>query len=248
MPMVFSERMLFVHVPRTGGKSVTQFLLNVLPRPVWFQTNNPDWPEGPGVTRLKGPQHLSLAGAARVVARHGFTLEDFPLILAAIRNPYAIEVSYYELMRAAADADEFLSESRRHPRLARKLSFPEWARVVLGERKRGGRLGPRFPDLARRLTYEGRLPDNLVLVDHDDLEGGVRAALRSIGLAADADFPRLDRRVCRDWRSYYNPEAERIVHARHRWLFDAGLYDRLRLAETDDLGGGVPALSGTPEP
>jgi len=101
MAMVFNHDVLFLHVPKTGGVSVTNYLLQVLPAPVYYVTKGPiglaDAREG--VSFIPGEAHQTLATARKFLPGHGFELEQFPRILATLRNPYDLTVSYYTYKR-----------------------------------------------------------------------------------------------------------------------------------------------------
>jgi hypothetical protein len=113
MAMVFSRDVLFIHVHKAGGTSVTHYLLETLPRPVYYvsrarhETENSE-----GLIHIHGHPHQRLDEAAAFVRGHGFELAEFPLILAVVRNPYDIFVSHYAWQRvrttdrAFVDADQ----------------------------------------------------------------------------------------------------------------------------------------------
>src|SRR4051812_45175713 len=100
--MIFSKDLLFVHVPKTGGMSIRQYLLDTLPRPVYFVRPFHEEPiRDNGVVDIAvESRHLSLRAAGQIVSRNGFKLEQFPLILAVIRNPYSLEVSRYAYLQS----------------------------------------------------------------------------------------------------------------------------------------------------
>lgn len=101
MAMVFNRDVLFLHVPKTGGVSVTNYLLQVLPTPVFYVTKGPIGrvPPRKGVSFIPGEAHQTLATARNFLPAHGFELEQFPRILATLRNPYDLTVSYYTYKR-----------------------------------------------------------------------------------------------------------------------------------------------------
>ena len=101
MAMVFNRDVLFLHVPKTGGVSVTNYLLQVLPTPVYYVTKGPIGPADAreGVSFIPGEAHQTLATARKFLPAHGFELEQFPRILATLRNPYDLTVSYYTYKR-----------------------------------------------------------------------------------------------------------------------------------------------------
>jgi hypothetical protein len=101
MAMVFNRDVLFLHVPKTGGVSVTNYLLQVLPTPVYYVTKGPIGPADAreGVSFIPGEAHQTLVTARNFLPEHGFELEQFPRILATLRNPYDLTVSYYTYKR-----------------------------------------------------------------------------------------------------------------------------------------------------
>jgi hypothetical protein len=102
MAMVFNRDVLFLHVPKTGGVSVTNYLLQVLLAPVYYVTKGPIGQAAAreGVSFIGGEAHQTLATARRFLRGHGFELEQFPRIFATIRNPYDLAVSYYTYKRS----------------------------------------------------------------------------------------------------------------------------------------------------
>jgi hypothetical protein len=102
MAMVFNRDVLFLHVPKTGGVSVTNYLLQVLPAPVYYVTKGPvkQAADREGVSFIAGEAHQTLATARKFLPAYGFELEQFPRILATLRNPYDLTVSYYTYKRS----------------------------------------------------------------------------------------------------------------------------------------------------
>src|SRR5215211_2395751 len=106
MPMVFNSDVLFLHVPKTGGVSVTQYLLETLSPPIYYVRPQPMRRyERNGFVHIAGPSHYSIEAADGIVREHGFRVEAFPLILAVLRNPYDWAVSHYAYFRQLALAE-----------------------------------------------------------------------------------------------------------------------------------------------
>src|SRR5262245_20901599 len=98
--MLFNDDLLFVHVPKTGGMAITKYLIEVLPRPVWYLYPNfrADL-EQKGINQVRGIRHENLAESREVLRGHGRDLAGFKCILAVLRNPYALEVSRFAYLR-----------------------------------------------------------------------------------------------------------------------------------------------------
>ena len=98
--MIFNDRLLFLHGPKTGGMAMAQAVLQGLPGPVFCTA-----PAGPHLDRvaqeqvLPGTRHETLAGARRVLATQGRDLAGFERIVAVVRNPYAQEASRFHYLR-----------------------------------------------------------------------------------------------------------------------------------------------------
>ncbi len=241
--MIFSKDVLFIHVPKTGGMSTSGYLLDILPRPVYLthpaEVWNDDLPWR-GIVQIVGRRHESLMEARDVVARHGFDIHRFPIILATIRNPYDLEVSRYTYLRIGYHWERGAEQD-----LALSNTFEEYA--VMNE-ERGGSWAtseltihlpaayaaddaapPRYPnELKDFYTLDGGIPDNLCMIRFENLVGDLLDALRSVGIDGCAnDFPWVNQSRRDSFLAYYTRRAEQAVYRRYRWVFDRGLYPRL---------------------
>lgn len=240
--MIFSNDLLYIHVPKTGGMSTSGYLLEMLPRPVFLSHPVEVWNDnlaGQGVVQIVGKRHESLAEARDVVARHGFDIHRFPIILVTIRNPYDLEVSRYTYLRVGYDWERGPEQD-----LALSSTFEEFA--VQNEQRGGSWVTSavttqepttltgngahrEYPnELKDFYTLDGSIPENLWLIRFENLVGDLIDALRYAGIEGSAhDFPWVNRSRQDDFLSYYTPRAEEAVYQRYRWVFDQGLYPRL---------------------
>ena len=98
--MIFNDDLLFLHVPKTGGMSVTRYLLETLPKPlaITHPVDDPDLHKQE-ITHLDGARHESLAEARDMLAALGRDIREFQMVLVGMRNPYDQEVSRYAFLR-----------------------------------------------------------------------------------------------------------------------------------------------------
>jgi tetratricopeptide (TPR) repeat protein len=214
--VIFSDDFLFLHVPKAGGTSIVRYLMRVLPKPVYLSLPAdhrfaiPD-----GVTRIDGVAHESLEEARVALAHHGRKLEDFPVVVACLRDPYELEVSRYAFLRRDLEHYNFGPQQA----VALLGDFELFATVT---RPHGVR------QLESYLLLEGRTPPNLRVVRLENVAAELGACLRDAGVDPDATpIPHENRSPHEPFRSYYTATAEEAVYDKYRWVFDAGLYPRL---------------------
>src|SRR4051812_16861796 len=201
LPLVFGDRVLALHVPKTGGNSLSVYLLQTLRRPLVYQSWHPrsEIDHG-GVTFIQGNPHASLREAATLTRTFGKDLTDFSVILAVLRNPYELEVSRYESFRQQAHDPALLS---RDHELARTLDFPSYIKAFLAPNG-----VPRSRNLEQMVSIDGKTPANLRYIRYEHLVPETRMTLREAGVEADGDFPWLNPSKHAPAASYYTPQAE----------------------------------------
>lgn len=220
MPLVFGDRVLALHVPKTGGNSLSVYLLQTLRRPIVYQSWHPRTEiDHRGVTFVQGNPHAFLSEAVLLTRKYGMDLSDFSIILAVVRNPYELEVSRYESFRQQAHDPALMT---RDHKLARTLDFPAYIKAFLAPNG-----VPRSRHLDQIVSIDGKIPTNLRYIRYEHLETETRMRLRDVGITADGDFPWLNRSQHGPAETYYTPRAEELVFQAHRWMFDQGLYQRL---------------------
>jgi len=185
------------------------YLLETLPRPLWYQGGSHLAHPGPGTTLIAGEFHAGLADARDTMAEFDIDLAALRSILVVVRNPYDWEVSLYNYLRQHRFG-------RGDDRLLGDGSFEGFVRAA--------RNSP-FP---RFLWLDGRMPDNLRILRHESLQQDVEAELDRVGIVPQAVLPHLNRSTRPvDHRDYYSHATEAIVFERHRLLFEMGLYERM---------------------
>jgi hypothetical protein len=212
--MIYNEDLLFLHVPKTGGMALSDFLIEVLPRPVTYTLPVPvESITDRRVRQLTGRRHETLAEAAKVLTGDGLSLADFRVILAVIRNPYALEVSRYAYLRNGHPWD-----AGRNQDLAMHHSFDTFA--VSSWDHAGAPIQDYF-------TLHGATPPNMRILRQETLSEDLGVLFDELGYRFSVNLSRKNVSRHDPYPRYYGPRAEEAVYQRYRWLFDNGYYPRL---------------------
>jgi hypothetical protein len=229
--VIFNDDVLFLHVPKTGGMSVTHYLLDTLPKPLVI--THPIHVPGlhrRGIAQVDGARHESLAEARDILRAIGRDIPEFPMVLVGMRNPYDQEVSRYAYLRQGHHW-----ESGPEQDLALASDFETYA---IGNCQAGGRWNryeleanrPRPNEIRDYYMLDGAFPDNLRVIRFEHLAEDLLGALATIGIVGAPEFPWDNRSDHGAYATYYTPAAEAAVYDRYRWVFDQGFYSRLRSA------------------
>ena len=198
--------MLFIHAPKTGGMSLTQYLAAHLPG-----------------YRDTEKRHETLAEARTVFAQQGRRLEDFRAIFVVMRDPYALEISRYNYLRLGHAVDRGK---------AQEIALASDFKSYLGRAPFFGYFPPRL-DLYYHEA--GRMPPNLTILRHERFAQEVREHIAPYLTRGNAPLPHINPTAPARFEEYYDREAEELCYLRHRWFFDQGLYPRKTPSARSDL-------------
>jgi len=100
--VVYNQDVLFIHLGKTGGMSVTHYLCRALKPPVFCVINSDEIREDVQPKNIKivpWKRHGNLLEARDFLLKSGIKLSDFKLILCVVRNPFQMDFSYYKHLR-----------------------------------------------------------------------------------------------------------------------------------------------------
>jgi hypothetical protein len=239
--VLFNDRILFLHVPKAAGSSVSSFLLRSLRgRIIFTEPARPLSAAGaplgaqlglafrrmrhavsirlrPRLRRMDGTRHENLVEAAEVLARLGRNLGDFDMILAVIRNPYDLEVSRFHYLRAGHLGVPGIAHTTAD-RLARAGDFAAFAAHASYHGALPGRV-------ERWFEIDGRMPANMRVLRFETLEPDLHRALAPYCRTL-FPLPHQNASVHRPYAEYLTPEIEAAIFRKYRWLFEKGFYPR----------------------
>ena len=213
--MIWNDEVLFIHVPKTGGMSMTSVLETSLPGPVFSSVPAGHEGDQPNVTYVAGTRHERVHEAEQILARHGRSLGDFQVIIAGMRNPYDLEVSRYHHIKT-----HFWDQPLRNVELIRSEGFAGFC-------AHSNFYGANPPAIHQYYTNRWEPLPQLRIVKYENLAADLSDALTPYVLDL-GEMPHLNATDRASWQEMMTPEIEAAIHSRFNWLFDQGYYQRYR--------------------
>lgn len=234
---VYSDEILFIHIPKTGGTSAKRYLWNLMPgmtgRDPWNQAvgDDPDCPLPIG--------HIPLRDIEGYTGRPP---ESFERIIATIRNPYEQQLSQWTFWRdryARGGVHVHDIGAAKHPTLADWLQDPicdfhlwyedrfhvdEPIRLV-------GSPADGYHEFGGYYRYwleaYGRIPGNVVVLKMETMNTTLPAAVAPFVDGTPPEVPHVNGGPSLRFpaREYYTTSAVEMVEAKFKWAFEHH-YDR----------------------
>ena len=218
--MLANDRFLFLHFPKTAGKSMAKYFIEAWDKPVFGRVSSGQIDElrhgaTEGVTLEVGRGHEDMRMAEELLNAQGKSTRDLSAVFVGIRNPYDMAVSTYFYLR---ETHRLHADKSRY-QMAMDLDFETfWCSD-----------GPSLTSPPERwLTLDGEVLPNLRLVRFESIEDDLARFAHEFGFNA-ARLPHLNSTEHEHYSAYLTPKAEEAIFARFRHFFDAGYYPRERV-------------------
>ncbi len=211
---------IFIHIPKTGGTSLSYYVLESLFGKDFLKEH------GRYLSTRDGWKHAPLTSIFLQKEKLQMDPEKIKHVMVLFRNPYDKMVSlYYFYLQYFAEA--LLKNDPAQFELI-KLPFNEWV-VELSK----GKVRHSWQDYKYFISKkDGTVPSNLIVLRYEDYEASVNKALELFGGKIDESV-KLDHMLktkrTRDFKSLYDEESEEVVYQLHKWVFDNGYYERMKL-------------------
>jgi hypothetical protein len=215
--VLWNDDFLFLHYPKTAGKSLSVAFMKSWRTPVrgyislgqltelglLIQHGSELWIHG---------SHQSLEEAAIILKEHNRRLDQFRAIFVAVRCPYDMMYSAYRFRRAraheVAGRDDFS--------LAVNSTYEEYV-----ERER-------ILDYRSWLQYENKNPSNLRVIRFEKMLEDYRTYAQEFGFR-NAIIPHLNATPGGSYLDVLSPKIEEAIYGKYRILFERGYYSRLSI-------------------
>jgi hypothetical protein len=217
--MVFNHEVLFIHLGKTGGTSVSDYMRKTLNDPVFEVVNYIEYEQLKNKNNrffIFGNHHANLTEAIEVVSKAGLSHEDFKLIFVIVRNPVDIELSHYKHLhkeRVIARLEKYPDQGRGRL-AASRLSFDDFAQTDITHFQ---------GDLASFFTINGKVPENCRIIRFENLAVEVPGILKPFQYRI-IPFPHKNKNDETLHLSSLSRAALQNIREKYSWIYNQGFY------------------------
>lgn len=216
--MIFNHELLFIHNGKTGGLSCARYLLDNLDGMIFNCGPGENKKDSHNITNINSINlHCTLRSAKQHLARdYQKNIADFKKILACIRHPYTLEISFYLHLKKPR-----VRERRKNDQWLLDLSdgcFEEFVRHA-GFHRSGIAQQDYF-------IVDGVIPDNVHLIRYENLvEEFTQACSPFMKPGPCGIFPHINKSTqATDKLVLLTERAKSLIQQKHAFMFESGYY------------------------
>ncbi len=215
--MICTKDVLFIHIGKTGGISITDYLCNTLQGPIISATNSRlgnDKIFGNEII-TEGHRHFTLEESLVHLKKYNITYDSLEVIFAVIRNPYDYEVSlwnhYIKRYRRGN-----LKESKRVKAVQSK-SFDFFVKQNFLHR----------PEVKIKdyLTLSGKVPDKMNIILFENMSSEIQKIISPYQLKK-APFPHKNKSIIKKNPLILTKDQKELIYKKNKWVFDNQFYQK----------------------
>lgn len=211
--MIWNEKILFLHVPKTAGMSMTTLLLSSLEGNVHV-TGPHDKEKNGNITKWPGKRHETLYDAESYLSYRNISIFDFEKIFAVMRCPYDLELSRYSYLKKGHPWDKGIAQD-----IALNNDY-------LNYLKKAPFFGMNPPRLDMYYNINGHMPENLTVLKFESLNSDINFYLKKY-MKSDTHLGTENTSKHAKYMEVYTKEMEELCYKRNKWFFDKGFYSRI---------------------
>jgi hypothetical protein len=232
--MVINPDFIFIHIPKTGGTSCTDYLCQSLSPPIFcFSIKSMFKDTHFNARLLSGYSHETLeevySDKDRIKLETGIDVTTINHLIAVIRHPYDLELSNYLFFRNGRN-NVLKGEAFQVPHILEKVQlaqgeFCDFVRASGYFRENENGNGFRTEDY---FLINGKIPENVTLLRFEELEEKFTSVVAPFCTNPPLAFPHSNKSASFKEMSVADIDepTKLAIYQKHRWLFDAGYYRR----------------------
>ena len=216
--MLYNDEFLFLHYPKTAGKSVSVHFCQNFTKPIYglvspgqFQEINMQYDQGVFLEHGRG--HENLKQAKTLLSEKGIDIYKLRAIFVVARNPYALIVSNYNFLRNAYKANPAM-RSKKNFQLAALNNFKTFCHEY----------NPAC--FSKWIELDGVKPPNLHLIYFDDLANNLSNFLALNGVVEEYPLLHLNKSSSHHSDTAIDEECKQLIDQKFHHLFRLGNYKK----------------------